>query len=517
MQQLISLWNALDTRRRAIVAVSTFAVIALILLLARTANNPSMALLYAGLEPAVSGEVVAALEQRGVAFSVKGDAIFVEASKRDVTRMELAGQGMPASGVAGYELLDDLTGFGTTAQMFDAAYWRAKEGELARTILAWPQIKSARVHIANPVQRVFSTASAATASVTLKMSAGVLTQDRARALRFLVASAVPGLSPESVSIIDTDRGLVSSAGENILTGGGDQRAEILRNNVQRLLEARVGSGNAMVEVAMDIKRDQETVIERRFDPDSRVAISTDTQEISESSSDTGGSQVTVASNLPTGDGADDGSSSRNSNSETRERINYEVSETTRETIRNPGIINRLTVAVLVNSIANDTADGIIVWTARSEEELLDLQKLVESTVGFDENRGDVVTIKTMEFQALPANGTLATASVFSGILVNAAGILQSGLLAIVILGLGLFVVKPVLATQAVSALPSPVQNQNEAVLTGQAVLPQIETTDKQNNDGPDPIAQLRQIISERQDDSIEVLKNWIETSEEQTG
>ena len=104
-----------------------------------------------------AGDVVRALEQRGATFDVRGGSIFVDSSQRDELRMTLASEGLPANSTSGYELLDSLSGFGTTSQMFDAAYWRAKEGELARTIVASSQFAMARVHIAstgsNPFQR----------------------------------------------------------------------------------------------------------------------------------------------------------------------------------------------------------------------------------------------------------------------------------------------------------------------------------------------------------------------------
>jgi flagellar M-ring protein FliF len=113
---------------------SVVAIVAAVFGISRMASAPSMALLYSGLDPAAAGEVVSALEAEGVAFEVRDAAILVDSSQRDRLRMDLAARGLPAGGPAGYELLDNLTGFGTTSQMFDAAYWRAKEGELARTI-----------------------------------------------------------------------------------------------------------------------------------------------------------------------------------------------------------------------------------------------------------------------------------------------------------------------------------------------------------------------------------------------
>ena len=128
VEQVLSVWNALNVGRRLVVGLATMAVFAAVLSLARMASQPSMALLYAGLDPQAAAAVVAALEGQGAAYEVRGGALFVEAAQRDALRMALAGEGLPATGAGGYEILDALTGFGTTAQMFDAAYWRAKEG-----------------------------------------------------------------------------------------------------------------------------------------------------------------------------------------------------------------------------------------------------------------------------------------------------------------------------------------------------------------------------------------------------
>ena len=114
------------------------AIVASIFGISRVATAPSYAMLYSGLDAAASGEVIAELEAEGVPYQVDGGSILVDRSARDRIRMSLAGKGLPAGGPAGYEILDNLSGFGTTSQMFDAAYWRAKEGELARTITGSP-------------------------------------------------------------------------------------------------------------------------------------------------------------------------------------------------------------------------------------------------------------------------------------------------------------------------------------------------------------------------------------------
>lgn len=405
MQNLISLWQTLDAKKRAIVAGATIAVFLAILGLAQVAGRPGMALLYAGLQGAAAGDVVAALEKDGVAFEVRGDSIFVDSARRDSLRMVLAAQGLPANSGTGYELLDGLSGFGTTSQMFDAAYWRAKEGEIARTILANPLIRGARVHIAQAPTKPFHSDQRAKASVTVTTTAGGLPTDQARALRHLVAAAVPGMVPEDVAVIDAVAGLLPAEDASLRPdAAGETRAAELRRNVERLLAARVGPDKAVVEVAVEVVTDREAITERTFDPQGRVAISQETESRSGTATEPGG-DVTVASNLPEGD-AGAGANGKSENTESRERVNYEVSETQREILRAPGAVRKISVAVLVDGVVTTAADGTQTIEPRGEEELAVLRELVGSAVGIDAARGDVLTIKSLAFQPDPVTGDL---------------------------------------------------------------------------------------------------------------
>jgi flagellar M-ring protein FliF len=121
VQQIVNVWTGLELRRQIIVIIATGAVFLGILAMSRMATTPSMTLLYSGLENGAAGEVVRALEQRGAVFEIRGSSIFVDANQRDELRMTLASEGLPANSNKGYELLDSLSGFGTTSQMFDAA------------------------------------------------------------------------------------------------------------------------------------------------------------------------------------------------------------------------------------------------------------------------------------------------------------------------------------------------------------------------------------------------------------
>ena len=126
VQQIINVWASLNTRKQIMAVAAIMAILVSLVTLSKMANAPTMTLLYAGLEGQTAGETVRALEARNVPYDVRGGSIYVPAGQRDELRMTLAAEGLPSTGARGYELLDSLSGFGTTSQMFDAAYWRAK-------------------------------------------------------------------------------------------------------------------------------------------------------------------------------------------------------------------------------------------------------------------------------------------------------------------------------------------------------------------------------------------------------
>ena len=215
MNAISETWSQLSTQKKVILVGAVAATLALVLMLARVASTPSMALLYGGLDQQTAGEVVAALDGMNVPSEVRGDSIYVPAGQRDRVRLSLAQQGLPQKGQAGYELLDQLSGFGTTSEMFQAAYWRAKEGELARTLLSHPGVQSARVHIGANARRPFERSNGiSTASVTVSMKGGApLEEDAAVSMRFLVALAVANLDPTQVGVIDARNGVVLRPGD----------------------------------------------------------------------------------------------------------------------------------------------------------------------------------------------------------------------------------------------------------------------------------------------------------------
>lgn len=540
MNQVAQRWLALEAGKKAVVVLAALASVLAVLWLGRMTAAPNMSLLYAGLDPVQSGEVLQALDQKVAKYEIRGDAIYVESQERDRLRMALAGEGLPTNSGKGYELLDSLTGFGTTSQMFDAAYWRAKEGELARTILSNPMVRQARVHIATPQSTPFDRGGVPTASVTVLARGGKITEQNANSFRFLVASAVRGLTPENVAVIDAASGNVVSGTTEDQTALADNRAAALKRNVERLLFAHVGPGNAVVEVSVDTVTESESITERTIDPKSRVAISTDVEEVTSSESNAGASGVTVASNLPDGDAAAGDGRSQSQNSETREITNFEISEMTREVVRRPGSVKRISVAVLVN--AASAQDG----TALTDEELTDIRELVSSAIGFDDARGDQITIKSMPFEPVESLGTSADAGLLSGLTFNPLQLGQALILGLVALVLGLFVVRPVLkganapSGMEPSSLPAPDfqtaastdpafagtgEVLDATIMNAAAPMPSrgaegipalsggiaSESPFPAEATAPStPAGELRKLIEDRQADTIEILRSWIE-------
>jgi flagellar M-ring protein FliF len=431
--------------------------------------------------------------------------------------------------------------------MFDAAYWRAREGELSRTIVASPRIRAARVHIANPSADPFQPASEVTASVALRPASGGLAPGHAQALRYLVASSVPGLASENVTVIDADSGRVVGA-EQTMTPGADAagRASDLRESVERILAARVGPGNAVVQVSVELDTARETIVERRIDPESRVVVATESEARDNSSRDAAGGGVTVASNLPDGDAANGAEASTAQTSESREAVTFDMSETQREIAREPGTIRRISVAVLLNGIPEPDEDGQLRIVPRPDAELEALEALVRSAVGFDEARGDSVTVDSMAFdEAVVAD--LVAPGFLERIDLDLGQLLRTVVLALVALVIAFGLVRPAFRNVASTAegagdlalpdglasdvnlpplpettdstgpdpsMPAPVD------FDAMPSFPQVALPDIDNAFGPgemieaDPVTRLKRLIEEREEETVDILRSWMDEDEE---
>lgn len=525
---IVNVWRALPLQKQIISIGSVLATLALIFVLVSVTLKPKMDLLYSGLDSATAGDVIAKLDTLNVKYDVKGSAIYAESSRRDSLRLELAREGLPKQSVVGYELFDTMNSFAMSTEMFDATYWRAKEGELTRTVLSLQNIRAARVHLGTQKATGFRKGpTATTASVTVSTSSG-LNAEQAKAIQYVTALAVVGLKPEDVAVVDTVRGLIAGPGMNDraeMAGNGEiERAATLKSNLLSMLEARVGAGNARVNVSLDIDHTHESLTERSFDPEGRVLKSQTISEVSDSSNGTNGS-VTVASNLP--EGAGGGGKSQSERSETNDTTTYEISEILRNREIMPGAVKRMTVAVLVSDEQVVGEDGTLTQTPRSDEEMATLTELVAAASGLDTERGDVLTLKSLAFNRPVETDLVSKPSVWAQFKDQYLwSTVQSLILGLVALILGLFVVKPLLtrdpnaSSEAVPGLLPMSLNgdtpgitdgrQNQALIAANSAPLGIE-----GPIGSDPIDMLNNRASEQIDDAASLLANWLsaDTSE----
>jgi flagellar M-ring protein FliF len=390
-------------RLLAILGVSAGVAAALVALVLNAGAEPK-ALLYSNLDLKEAGSITQALDQANIKYEAKGDGstIMVPRDKVASTRLMLSGKGLPTSGSVGYEIFDAAPALGQTDFVQNLNRQRALEGELARTIRSLQGVTSARVHLVLPRRQLFDdeaeqpSASVVIGSVREPGSGEVL------AIRNLVAGAVPDLKAQRVTIVD-DKGkmLASGDGENAMADGmaDEQRnttQERVRKTVKDLVEGVVGQGKARVQVTADLDRARVTTQEETYDPDGQVVRSTQTSEQKTDENKPDGSTVTATQNIP-GAVPNTGGSNASSSGQTSETTNYEISKKTRTEVTEPGAVKRMSVAVAVDGVSVTDKKGKVTYTPRSAEEMKRIEDLVRSAVGYNQQRGDQVTVVNVRF------------------------------------------------------------------------------------------------------------------------
>ena len=414
MNPFAELLRNLGPIRVAALIATTFAVLGFFIFLSTRLNTGGMALLYGDLDPQDSGQIIQTLDARNIPYDLKagGKQIYVPGDEVLQLRVSLAEQGLPGGGSVGYEIFDTNQGIGTTNFVQNVNLLRALEGELARTIGAMKNVRGARVHLVMPRRELFSRErQKASASVVLQVQgSGRLGKEQVQAIQHLVAAAVPEMSPDKISILD-DRGQLLARGQgDSSSAAAGSVAEMrvgfenrMRQAIIELLERTVGLNRVRAEITADIDYDRVVENAEIFDPDSQVARSTQTVQENESNSENDEQDtVTVQNNLPENEAtaAGSGNSAASQVSRTEETVNFEITKTIRNRIKESGDIKRLSVAVLVDGRYIENDDGDKTWQPRPPDELAQLETLVKSAVGFNPQRGDSVEIVNMKFVKL---------------------------------------------------------------------------------------------------------------------
>lgn len=414
LQQILSVIKEFSTFQKIMAGSVLAAVLGGLVMLSTGGQATSYQVLFSSLSQEDASEVVAKLKEQRIPYELdmNGSVIKVPSEKVLETRLSLAGEGLPRGGGVGFEIFDKNS-LGTTDFVQKMNYQRALQGELARTIRQFQQVQEARVHIAAPTESVFiedQKPPSASVSVKLRGSAQ-LDSKQIQAIVNLVASAVPGLTDENITVVDTAGRLLYRKRGGELGQMSDSQLEYqqgveksLRDKLETMFEEVVGAGKAIARVSVELDFNQVDTTEELFDPEGQVVRSE--QLLNEDSAQPGstpqgipGVKGNLATYNETGDGAAGGANSRRNNV-TR---NYEVSKTVKRVKSAMGKIKRLSVAVMVDGtyVNGVDKDGkpTVTYSPRTPEDLKWYEKMAKNAVGFDPERGDQLEVVSTSLAA----------------------------------------------------------------------------------------------------------------------
>ena len=387
------------TRKQKIIVgtVAGGVLIALIILIA-LGSSKSYAVLYSNLSTEDAGRIVEHLKESGVSYKIASGGRTIQVPEGQVyeLRMELANKGFPQGAGAGFELFDK-TSLGATEFTQKVNYTRALQNELARTIMTLNPVEQARVHIVLPEEKLFSEQQKpTTASIVLQMSPGTYLLDaQVRGIVHLSASAVGGLTPENVTVLDTDGNLLwrASNAEVALSNMTTAQLEAkmgfeqeMQRRIETMLDRAFGLGKSVVRVYADINFDSAERASEIYQPGEGglgipVAVQT-TQEERIGESDAARGYAGTDSNVQGYPAISGGGESRYVRSEST--TNYEVSKVIHKEIIAPGKVERVSVAVMLDRVMP---------MDRMEE----MRQVISAAIGIQPERGDQIAITTMEF------------------------------------------------------------------------------------------------------------------------
>jgi flagellar M-ring protein FliF len=511
--------------------------------------TPPMSILYTNLTPDDSSLILSRLEGMGIPYHVadSGKDLLVPVNKVLMLRMTFAQEGIPRSGsLVGYEIFDKNETLGTSQFVHNVNLVRALEGELSRTIGSLTPIENARVHLVMPKKELFSkSGSEPTASVVLRMRGSQsLSKQEVAAISHLVATAVPGLKVENVTIVD-NRGKPLKLGaseEGNASAITDTAADYQHNIEERykgiledLLEKSVGVGKIKANVTAEINFDREVVNSEVYDPEGQVVRSKKTSEETDSESESSGSETSVTTNLP-GSGAGAGGATGKNKSTTNEVTNYEISKTITNKISESGRIKQLSIAILVDGLYDvkpkeeGSEEMVVNYSPRSEEELNKIKTLASSAVGIDPKRGDKLEVINMrfsdEFATLPQKE-----KPLAWLQNEVENIVQTIVIGTVIILLILLVVRPVIlrslemrkmAKNDDQDLQEVIAHMNQENLATNAASGTKQRQEEELIDLSMPedkrkvnlIKQVNELVEKHPEETVSILRNWLYSSDQ---
>jgi len=498
------------------------------------AQEPNYRPLYSRLSQQDAAEVVEALKAGNIPYRLDANtgAILVPAAQVHEVRLGLASQGLPRGEGVGYELLQRDQGFGTSQFMENARFNRALEAELARSISALNGVESARVHLAIPKQSVFireRNQPSASVLVNLRPGRG-LGESQVAAIVHMVASSVPGLEHDKVTVVDQRGRLLTRKEDNLLDATAQQLdykqqlEDAYVRRIEALLTPMLGPGGVRAQVDARLEFGVEESTQELFDP---AGIAVRSEQLSEQQKEdrpVGGvpgaltNQPPQAGTLAPGEPLDDAESRLVESSRNQTR-NYEVSKTIRHSRRPLGVIQRLSVAVLVDEKDAVDEEGNPIRQPLSQEELDRISSLVQQAVGFDAERGDTISVISAPFQG--QDSTERTPLLEQPWVWETGRLLLAALLALALL---VFVVRPLLRNLFGPKQPEELEEDPELEQLPGAEEPlQLPGPEGENPllagvpapvSYEDALTAARQLVSQEPAVAANVVKDWLAEDEQ---
>jgi flagellar M-ring protein FliF len=501
LAQFVQLWRQLGINQRVSIVVALVGVIGGMAALVFWSHRPHMQLLYGRLGEKDVAEVLSAVQAAGVAYEmgIGGTSIYVPADAVHKLRIQLASKGVPAGEGVGFEVFDRAN-FGISDFVQRTNFVRALQGELSRTISQLQGVRSARVLIVQPENRLlFSDIKAKpTASVFIE---GSISVESVNAIRFLVANAVESLRADDVAVVD-NRGNVLTDGLNEDSQVGTASSQIkLRKSVEdyfarkveTMLSKVLGAGTAVVRVSAELDTESTTRTEEKYDPDGQVLRSEVTSDESTVTNEVDGAKngaTGASANIPVPPGNDPTAKGTGKNSEQVQKnktINYEINKVTMNAVRAPGTVARITAAVFVAARAQP----------RTPAELDALRKVVVNALGIkaadEKELAKIVTLEEVAFDGAPVPKTGAMEFVR-----NNPDILKHGFAVIVALGL-VFVFMRMLKKTKPDEIPIEILDQSQ--LTGVEGANGVGIT----------VEKLNEMIRQKPENIGAALRGWMVT------
>jgi flagellar M-ring protein FliF len=539
VQSLVVFVKTLGPARLAAMGAVAAALIGFFAFLIMRVTAPAMTPLFTDLPFEDSAAIIKDLERQAIPYELKNDGAIILVPKDRVgrLRMKLAESGLPKGGGVGYEIFDKSDALGTTSFVQNINHLRALEGELARTIRAIDRVQAARVHLVLPERPLFARDKPEpSASIAVKVR-GQLEVQQVRAIRHLVASAVNGLKPERVSIVDeTGRLLADGANVDALGGvtGEDRKIAYerrLREQVESIVSSIVGSGRARVQLTADFDFNRITQTQDRFDPEGRVVRSSQTREETSGTTDQQG-QVSVGNELPGGNAGQQAAAGRDQNRKSEEIVNYEISRITKTEVIEGGRVNRVSVAVLIDGIYSRNDKGELVYQERPKEELDRIATLVRSAIGFDQKRGDQVEVINLRFAEAPGIVVSEPSGFMSFLQFTKEDIMRAvelGIMLVLGLVVLLFIVRPlvrrIITPEQIAALASVLPGASAALpasasadapaipATPSETSKMIEIAQVQGSVHAQSIQKIGELADRNPHETVSIIRQWLHDSQ----